>query len=79
MEPRPVIELATPTDKQTQPPSRKGSMALVPKDLLEQIADLERLFIVPTEKLITITDHFVNELERGLSKDGSTIVCPCPA
>lgn len=41
-------------------------MALVPKDLLEQIADLEKLFTVPTDKLITITDHFVEELEKGL-------------
>jgi len=48
-------------------------MALVPKDLLEQIADLERLFTVPTEKLITITDRFVDELEKGLSKEGGSI------
>jgi hexokinase len=41
-------------------------MALVPKDLMEQIADLEKLFIVPTEKLMTITDHFVSELEKGI-------------
>jgi hexokinase len=40
-------------------------MALVPKDLLEQIQDLERLFIVPKEKLITISDHFVKELDKG--------------
>jgi hexokinase len=50
-------------------------MALVPKDLLEQIADLERLFTVPKEKLITITDRFVDELEKGLSKEGGSIVC----
>jgi hexokinase len=40
-------------------------MALVPKDLLEQIQELERLFTVPKEKLITISDHFVKELEKG--------------
>jgi hexokinase len=77
MAPRPVLKLATPADEERKPPSRKGSMALVPKDLLEQIADLERLFTVPTEKLITITDRFVDELEKGLSKEGGSIVCPC--
>jgi hexokinase len=41
-------------------------MALVPKDLLEQIAELEQFFTVDTDKLITITDHFVGELEKGL-------------
>lgn len=41
-------------------------MALVPKDLLEQIADLERLFTVPTEKLITISDRFMQELDKGI-------------
>jgi len=40
-------------------------MALVPKDLLEQIADLEKLFIVTRSKLIEISDHFVSELEKG--------------
>jgi hexokinase len=41
-------------------------MALVPKDLLEQIADLEKLFTVPTDKLITISDRFMHELDKGL-------------
>ncbi len=41
-------------------------MALVPKDLLEQIAELEKLFTVPTDKLIAITDRFVEELTKGL-------------
>jgi len=61
-------------------------MALVPKDLLEQIADLERLFTVPTDKLITISDRFMQELDKGilrftrqlmigLSNDGGSIVC----
>jgi hexokinase len=48
-------------------------MALVPKDLLEQISDLEKLFTVPTDKLISITDHFANELIKGLSKEGGSI------
>jgi len=41
-------------------------MALVPKDLLEQISDLEKLFTVPTEKLLSVTDRFVSELEKGI-------------
>ena len=41
-------------------------MALVPKDLLEQIADLEKLFIVTKDKLIEISDHFVLELDKGM-------------
>lgn len=41
-------------------------MADVPKDLVEQIKRLEELFVVPTEKLKEISDHFVKELEKGL-------------
>ncbi len=44
-----------------------GSMADVPKDLLEQIKELERLFIVDQAKLKEVTDHFVTELEKGKS------------
>ncbi|KAI9812014.1 MAG: hexokinase A [Pycnora praestabilis] len=54
-------------------PSRKGSMSDVPKDLLEQIKDLERLFTVDAEKLKKITDHFVSELEKGLTVKGGSI------
>ncbi|KAF2878073.1 hexokinase [Massariosphaeria phaeospora] len=50
-----------------------GSFADVPKDLLTQIDRLEELFVVTPEKLKEITDHFVKELERGLSKEGGTI------
>lgn len=49
-------------------------MADVPKDLLQQIERLEELFVVAKEKLIAITDHFVNELAKGLSKEGGSIV-----
>jgi hexokinase len=48
-------------------------MALVPKDLLEQIADLEKLFTVPTEKLLTVTDRFVSELEKGTLQSSSCL------
>ena len=40
-------------------------MADVPKDLLEQIKELEALFTVDQKKLKEITDHFVKELEKG--------------
>lgn len=41
-------------------------MTDVPKELKDQIKRLEDLFTVPTEKLKTITDHFVSELTRGM-------------
>jgi hexokinase len=40
-------------------------MALVPRDLLEQISDLEKLFSVSKDKLNEITERFVAELEKG--------------
>jgi hexokinase len=49
-------------------------MADMPRDLKEQIDKLEEMFIVPTSKLKEITDHFVKELEKGLSKEGGSIV-----
>lgn len=42
-----------------------GSMADVPKDLLQEIKRLEDLFTVDTAKLKAITDHFVSELAKG--------------
>ncbi|KAI9171402.1 Hexokinase [Paramyrothecium foliicola] len=50
-----------------------GSKTEIPKDLLEQIRQLEKDFTVPTEKLKQITDHFVNELTKGLSVEGGSI------
>jgi hexokinase len=50
-----------------------GSMADVPKDLLEQIKRLEELFTVDQARLKKITDHFVSELAKGMndqSRDG---------
>jgi hexokinase len=51
-----------------KPPSRKGSLALVGADLLDQIRNFEQLFTVTPEKLRAITDHFVSELEKGMGK-----------
>lgn len=49
-------------------------MADMPRDLKEQIDKLEELFVVSTTKLKEITDQFVSELEKGLTKEGGTIV-----
>ncbi|CAM1506940.1 Fc.00g065810.m01.CDS01 [Cosmosporella sp. VM-42] len=50
-----------------------GSFADVPKDLLGEIKRLEQLFTVDTAKLKEITDHFVDELAKGLSVEGGSI------
>ena len=49
-------------------------MADMPRDLKEQIEKLEEIIVVPTKKLKEITDHFVKELKKGLSKEGGSIV-----
>lgn len=46
----------------------------VPEELKHQIHRLEELFTVPKEKLKQISDHFVSELEKGLSVAGGSIV-----
>jgi hexokinase len=51
-----------------------GSFADMPTDLKSQIDRLEELFLVPTDKLKQISDHFVSELKKGLSKEGGSIV-----
>ncbi|KAL2126487.1 hypothetical protein VTI74DRAFT_824 [Chaetomium olivicolor] len=57
------------------PHSRKGTGSLVdaPKDLVNEIKHLEELFNINTAKLKEITDHFVNELTKGLSVKGGSI------
>lgn len=50
-------------------------MADVPQDMQKQIKRLEEIFTVPTAKLKEITEHFIGELDRGLSVEGGTIVC----
>ena len=54
-------------------------MADVPKDLLAQIKHLEEIFTVPKERLDKIVTKFVKELEKGLAKEGSTIVSISPS
>lgn len=48
-------------------------MADMPKDLLQEIKKLEEQFTVDATKLKQITDHFVKELAKGLSKEGGNI------
>ena len=50
-----------------------GSLLDAPQGLVKEIQELERLFSIDTVKLKLITDHFVNELEKGLSVEGGTI------
>ncbi|KAB8346383.1 hypothetical protein FH972_023425 [Carpinus fangiana] len=54
-------------------PSRKGSMADVPQNLQDTIKSLEDTFDVSTAKLKEISDHFVKELEQGLTEEGGDI------
>ncbi|KAF2724322.1 hypothetical protein K431DRAFT_301043 [Polychaeton citri CBS 116435] len=54
-------------------PSRKGSMADMPTNLVDEIKHLEEIFTVDTNKLKTISDHFISELDKGLSKEGGSI------
>lgn len=48
-------------------------MADMPQDLITEIKRLEELFIIETPKLKSITDHFISELAKGLSKEGGSI------
>lgn len=50
-----------------------GSSTDLPKDLAAEIKRLEELFTIPKEKLKQITDHFVNELTKGLTVEGGSI------
>ncbi|KAH8717247.1 Hexokinase [Beauveria bassiana] len=50
-----------------------GSKADIPKDTMEAIRKLEEIFTVDTAKLKAITEHFIAELAKGLSKEGGSI------
>ncbi|KAH8434778.1 putative hexokinase Kxk [Aspergillus melleus] len=56
-----------------RPPSRKGSRHELPQNLLQQIKELEDVFTVDTARLKQVVDHFVKELEKGLSVEGGNI------
>lgn len=46
----------------------------MPDHETEYLKQYEHWFIIEPEQLKRITDHFVMELERGLSKEGGSIV-----
>lgn len=56
-----------------QPQSRKGSMHELPQNLLQHIQKFEETFTVDTAKLKEIVNHFVKELEKGLTVEGGNI------
>lgn len=55
------------------PQHRKGTFTDVPQALLEEIKEIENLLTVKTETLQKITEHFITELDKGLSKAGGNI------
>ncbi|KAJ5172377.1 hypothetical protein N7492_004970 [Penicillium capsulatum] len=55
------------------PPSRKGSMHDLPQNLLKEIKHFEDVFSVDRKKLKEIVDHFIKELEKGLTVEGGNI------
>jgi hexokinase len=48
-------------------------MADIPHDLMQEIKKLEDQFVVDTTKLKAISNHFVGELEKGLTTEGGDI------
>lgn len=55
------------------PQHRKGTFTDVPPALLAEVETLEGLLTIKGEKLQQITDHFITELDKGLSKKGGNI------
>lgn len=55
------------------PQHRKGSFTDVSPQLMEELNELEKQFTVSGETLRKIVDHFITELDKGLSKAGGNI------
>ncbi|KUL91809.1 hypothetical protein ZTR_01330 [Talaromyces verruculosus] len=57
------------------PPKALGEKILadIPTELTTELKRLEEMFIVDREKLKLITQHFVEELKKGLTDDGGDI------
>lgn len=55
------------------PQHRKGTFTDVPPELLQVVKELEQEFSVSGETLRKIVDHFITELDKGLSKKGGNI------
>lgn len=43
-----------------------GTLNDAPRSLIKEIKDLEQLLTVSTDKLKEITNHFINELTKGM-------------
>ncbi|KAI5303187.1 hypothetical protein KEM56_007818 [Ascosphaera pollenicola] len=54
-------------------PTRKGSSADMPQEILSEIAELERIFTADKDCLKKVVAHFVKELEKGLTVEGGNI------
>lgn len=67
-----------------RPPHRKGTFTDVPAEWMEELHKVENLLTVSPDTLKKVTDHFVSELNKGLSKEGGNIpmipgwVMDCP-
>jgi hexokinase len=46
----------------------------IPDERIQFLKQYEEWFTIDTPALKKITEHFVNELDKGLSKEGSSIV-----
>ena len=55
------------------PQHRKGTFTDVPAALMSELEQLEKLLTVSPETLKKITDVFIKELDKGLSKQGGNI------
>jgi len=56
-----------------EPPARKDTLATVTGPLKDAYNELEKQLTVDQPKLKGVVDHFVAELEKGLSKEGGSI------
>lgn len=53
---------------------RPEMLADIPDERIQFLKQYDDWFTIKTPELKKITDHFVKELEKGLSKEGGNIV-----
>lgn len=61
-------------DKMSGLRHRPETLADIPDERIQFLAQYEDWFTVETRELKKITEHFVKELDKGLSKEGGNIV-----
>ncbi|KAL5614377.1 uncharacterized protein BROUX77_000214 [Berkeleyomyces rouxiae] len=66
------MEAVIPSDH-TIAPATMANLDTAPKAIQDEMKKLEETFVVDRAKLKKITDHFVNELAKGLSVQGGSI------